>query len=463
MTPRYRELFEVNPTELNLPAVVAANQGVTYAQLFNAVRACADKLHAAGVKAKDRIATVEPNTIDHVVLLLALWSIKAVACPLSARLSPRAIESQLSRIQAKRVTSSKFVEQSSFSVSAPPIHGVSYEPSQAGTILFTSGTGAAPKAVLHTLGNHIASAHGANACVALGPGARWLLSLPLYHVGGLGILFRCFLARASVAIPQTNEMQAQSLAGDGITHMSLVATQLFRLLNATQDYRPLRKLKAILVGGGPIPRHLLDTAAAAGLPVYTTYGMTEMASQIATARYPLPATVLRKRKVKISPEGEILVKGETLCAGYVNGGEIKLPVDKDGWFATGDLGTLNRQKHLTVVGRKDNMFISGGENIQPEEIEGCLNNYGVIENCVVIPKQSEEFGFRPVAFIQGRTGGLPGRAGLDRYLLKHLPKFKIPDHYYVWPDSDGHSPLKTSRRDFAQRIQGGDATLQEIN
>jgi O-succinylbenzoic acid--CoA ligase len=464
MTPVLCTLIRVRSPATNDPAIVTPGQAITYTQLLSAVNTCAAKLQKRGVKAGDRIAIVEPNTPAHIIALLALWSLKAVACPVSTRLPKGTLHDQLHQIRARHMAPSRFIDRSVLFSRVLPTRDLNYTQNQPATILFTSGTSAYPKAVLHTIGNYIASAQGANECLPLGPGDRWLLSLPLYHVGGLGILFRCLLAKAAVAVAPANIPLIRSLTRAGITHLSLVPTQLFRLLNTYKGQRRLKglKLKAVLVGGGPIAQALLDRALAVGLPVYTTYGMTEMASQIATARYPAPVSVLRKRKVKISPQGEILVQGATLCSGYVHGDTIDLPVDKEGWFATGDLGTLDHRKHLTVTGRKDNMFISGGENIQPEEIERYLGHIDTIEDCMVVPRPCEEFGFRPVAFIKGGAGRRPQRAELDQYLLAHLPKFKIPERYYRWPDFSDHTKIKLNRHYLAEIIQAKKQILQEI-
>src|SRR5918997_356866 len=148
------------------------------------------------------------------------------------------------------------------------------------TIVFTSGSAGEAKAALHTFGNHYFSAVGSNANIALAPGDRWLHSLPIYHVGGLSILFRCLLAGAAIALPEPDAQLGRSISQRRASHVSLVSTQLSRLLG--DGDADLSGLEAVLMGGGPIPPSLVEEALSRGLPLHTSYGLTEMASQVTT-------------------------------------------------------------------------------------------------------------------------------------------------------------------------------------
>lgn len=331
-----------------------------------------------------------------------------------------------------------------------------YNLNQQATILFTSGTSAQPKAVVHSFGNHYYNALGSNEHIVLKDNDRWLLSLPLYHVSGLGILLRVLLAGATIVLASKKEALEESIQKYRVTHISLVPTQLFRLFQKKNLKLP--SLKSILLGGAPIPDNLLREAVKRKLPIYITYGLSEMASQVATSERiniqskNREAKILKYRKVKVS-SGEILVKGKTLFRGYVQGRKIYLPIDKNGWFRTGDLGVLKNKKYLKVTGRKDNMFISGGENIQPEEIERYLHRMKEIEQAVVVAMEDKEFGFRPVAFIKMRMSKKINAEKIKNYLRKFLPSFKIPDRFCPWPvrsdarisRSESRSPAPASR------------------
>ena len=250
------------------------------------------------------------------------------------------------------------------------------------TIVHTSGSSGVPKAVLHSCGNHYYNALGSNANLPLTAEDRWLLDLPLHHVAGLGIVFRCLLAGAAVVMPDRGESLDAALDRYGITHLSAVPTQLRRLLKRPGSGRRAA-LRYLLVGGCEVPRKLLARARARGLPVFTSYGCTEMASQVTTTGIDSTAAQrltsgrrLPYRRLRVDDEGEILLAAETLFMGYVERGEVTRPVDSGGWFATGDLGRVDEDGYLSVTGRRDNRFFCGGETIHPEEIERALVEHG---------------------------------------------------------------------------------------
>jgi len=405
-----------------------------------------------GLEPGSRVALHLPKDERYVALVLALIRAGHVACPVSDRLPPRGVARLLERAACSALISEdqELLRTAGAGLRRPAPEALLEEVSQdlsdrsesidipqerPTTIIFTSGSTGAPKAALHTFGNHYHSALGSNINIALRPGDRWLHSLPLHHVGGLSILFRCLLAKATVALPEPGDPLGKAIAGLGATHVSLVSTQLSRLL---RENAALGGLEAVLMGGGPVPPSLVDEALARGLPLHTSYGLTEMASQVTTTppgarpeQLRTAGRVLPKREVSISERGEILVRGETLFAGYVEGEELDRPLDPEGWFHTGDLGELDEYGYLRVGGRMDNLFISGGENIQPEEIEEALCRLEGVDEAVVVPVPDEEFGARPVAFVRMNDGD---PRDLARELEPVLPRYKIPISFHPWPE-----------------------------
>jgi O-succinylbenzoic acid--CoA ligase len=439
-------------------------RGVTsYEELDRLVSAAAFRL--GELELGSRVALHLQRDERYVALLLALIRAGHVACPLSDRIPPRGVKPLLGKAACSALISDdeELLRTAGANLLRPKPEDLLREGQQfaeptdiplgrPATIIFTSGSTGVPKAALHTFGNHYHSALGSNANIALRPGDRWLHSLPLYHVGGLSILFRCLLAGATVALPQQGTPPGEAIAGFGATHVSLVSTQLLRLLREDAE---LGGLEAVLMGGGPIPASLVDEAVARGLPVHTSYGLTEMASQVTTTppgarpdELRTAGRVLPHREVGISERGEILVRGKTLFAGYVESEKLDLPLDADGWFHTGDLGELYENDYLRVRGRMDNLFVSGGENVQPEEIEEALCRLEGIEEAVVVPMPDEEFGHRPVAFV--RTAGDAVRSeNLVRSLESLLPRFKIPIAFHGWPEESGE--MKVNRASFRER------------
>lgn len=340
------------------------------------------------------------------------------------------------------------------------------------TILFTSGTSARPKAVLHTYGNHYFSALGANEHLSISCEDRWLLNLPLHHVSGLGILFRMALAGAAVVMPGPKEPLSEAIERLGITRLSLVSTQLIQLLAEGFKSNGASQLRTVLAGGGPVPQALIDRALEAGIPIRMTYGLTEMASQVTAARGGEGAdragssgTRLAWRDLRVDADGEILVRGKTLFKGYVQPDQIHLPLifddlNSDGWFQTGDLGHIDNDGYLFILGRRDNMFVSGGENIHPEQIEEALCRLeDIVERAIVVPVPDEKFGYRPVAFLRCQPGAAvePGKLvwlgqHISRQLECELPKFMIPISFYPWPEEseDSERRIKPDRLGLAR-------------
>lgn len=465
--------------KFNDQAIIWGSRSISYQRLEGYISSATKLLKGRGIGAQDRLALIGPNSVEYVIVLLALWRMGVVACPLNPNLPPESIAQCLATINPKAIITSATPEVAQ--VNFPIIHFgdlISFDarqtndttyglgilgPSmdQISTIIWTSGSNSQPKAAVHTWGNHVYNAQGSQEVIPLKSGDRWILSLPLFHVSGISIVVRCILAGATIVIPSEEDL-AVTIQKVKVTHVSLVVTQLYRLLNNFVETQNFASLGAILLGGSTISSSLMEKALDLGLPIYISYGLTEMSSQVATGRVKTSSKpymhVLPHRQLKIDTDGQILVKGDTLFKGYLQYNKIFLPLDEDGWFKTGDLGKLDDNGCLSVSGRVDNMFICAGENIQPEEIEQVLLKMREIEQAVVVPREDKEYGYRPVAFIQmasrGRTcSARTGESGfiqteqIIHHCQKYLPKIKIPVTFYPWPD-DGNQGIKMNRQAF---------------
>jgi O-succinylbenzoic acid--CoA ligase len=478
MTPPEEYSISGASHALQDPAVISGGTTVTYARLIGAVEAAGERLQKLGVTAQARVAVVAANSVEYVIALLALWHIDAVACPLNTRLPGDALKDQLRQAGCSALLTSgkNLLDDSGIVIkkvnldevgrnyASGPKDGLRFSLGRHATVLFTSGGGAVPKAAAHTFGNHLYNARGANEHIPVKAGDRWLLSLPLYHVSGIGIIFRTILGGGTIVVPEDGESLSRAVSRYQITHLSLVSTQLVRLLRDVDSPAELSRLKAVLLGGGAVPASLVGQAVGRGWPVYTSYGLTETASQVATSGRLTEGGawsrghILKYVQVRVSDSGEILVRGRTLFQGYLNlttisGAAAGAAVDGDGWFPTGDLGRVNEDGTLTVLGRRDNMFISGGENIQPEEIESRLCRVEGVLQAVVVPVKSEEFGARPVAFVLMEEGKPFSRSEILSSLRGHLPSFKLPDRIYAWPDDTPARGIKPDRPYFVRLAQ----------
>ncbi len=430
------------------PALIAPERVVTYADLHWRVAATARRLAEYGLAPGERFAVYRLPDADALVAVLAALRVRAVVCPVSARLPVAAVPGLLDPLGISVIATASDGMGDEASVlrldtSADGSDGEGPAPwglTDPATLVFTSGSTGVPKAALHSVGSHVASARGSVAFLGLRPGDRWLLTLPLYHVGGLAVLFRCVLAGAAVVLPDEGVPIEQAVSEHGVTHTSLVATQLLRVLRGGRP-EALGRMQAVLLGGSAVPPGLVAEAHALGLPIHTSYGLTEMASTVAATppgasldALSTSGVVLPDRAVRLADDGEILVRGATLFEGYVEGETVALPTGAGGWFPTGDLGAwaeTDGGRMLRVVGRKDHLFISGGENVQPEEIEAALGRINGVRRSVVVPVGDDEFGQRPLAFVDAEEWT---PEAWREALSAVLPRFKIPDAFHPWPD-----------------------------
>lgn len=411
-----------NPKDL---ALISKKEKWSYLDCEKFIEGIVSSLKGYGVKALDPIAILPNKEFPTPLIFFALFRLGAIACPINTYHPLETLPQSLDELRAPFLLYPDGVKLPKIKQISLPfskifrkgkLSGQTFlEKKQNATYLFTSGSTAKPKIACHTLENHYYSALGSNAYLSIEKGDRYQLSLPLYHIAGIALIFRTFLAGGTVALGNDIE---------GTTHLSLVPTQLKRLL----DEEKISSYKHILIGGTHVPSSLYQKALSRGVNLHPTYGMTEMSSQIAThfgrtffsLGHPLPY-----RELKVGKDGEILVKGKVLFKGYLQGdGTFNLPLNPQGYFETHDLGTYCPKTGLQVWGRKDRLFISGGENIHPEEIEKLLENIEGMIRAEVLPVPDEEFGFRPTAYIESEKNYQEDE--LKEYLSTFLPKFKIP-------------------------------------
>jgi o-succinylbenzoate---CoA ligase len=262
----------------------------------------------------------------------------------------------------------------------------------------TSGTTGAPKGALLTAAALTASASATHDRLG-GPG-RWLLAVPPYHIAGLQVLVRSVLAGSvpveldvSAGFDVSELPSAVRRLGTGRRYTSLVAAQLAKALADPAAAAALAELDAVLLGGGPAPRPILDAAAAAGIAVVRTYGMSETAGGCVYDGVPLDGVLLR-----VLPDGRIAIGGATLATGYRN------PVDPDpfaepGWFRTDDLGAVDEAGVLTVLGRADDAISTGGLTVLPQRVEAALCTHPAVADCAVFGLADDRLGQRVVAAI----------------------------------------------------------------
>ncbi|PZU94939.1 MAG: o-succinylbenzoate--CoA ligase [Pseudanabaena sp.] len=466
----------------------------TFAQLEAEVNQWVDFLQNLGIKSGDRVGLLMANHPRYVMLVHALSRCKAIAVFLNTRLTAVEIKFQIQDSQAQylfhdhqhtaiakvldsivqTINSDSNFNGNVTSRSQDRFSGMDQnkqrnlepevvlqanrteqilaqdykcadlpiEENSIHGIFYTSGTTGKPKGVPLSYGNHWHNAIASNSRIGANLNDNWLLCLPLFHVGGMAIIWRSVISGMTLTLlPRFDEQQVlEAIAAEKVTLISLVPTMLSRLLEHSL-WRNLCNLRGILLGGANANSELTNRCLRLGLPIMPTYGMTETASQFATllpheaklkqgsSGRPLSGNQLRIIKgedhiqeVNVGEIGQVLVRGKSVMSGYLH---RQVNVDAQGWLHTGDLGYLDADGYLYVVSRRSDLIISGGENIYPAEIEAILVTHPAINDICVIGLADPEWGEQVVAIAV--TKSLVTLSELRSFCeQKSLARYKLP-------------------------------------
>lgn len=443
-------------------AVRFAGTDTDYRNLSARADDLARRLTGLEVGAGDRIAVQLANSVDHVALIHAIARLQAVLVALHPRLTPSETAWQVARSRPRVVVIDgpgiAAEEDAPRTMTLAELEAIPPQPVKLAdrvalaspqAIVFTSGTTGRPKGVVLTWGNQLAAASASALRIGALPDDRWLAPLPLCHVGGLAVVLRCALAGAAILLHDRFDAAAVDLALDdeGATVASLVPTMLARVIEARGERPAPAALRAVLLGGGPASPDLLRRARALGFPLAPTYGLTEAASQVATAfpgdfdderpaAPPLPLVDVRVvgddgRAVPVGAEGEVLVRGLSVMAGYWDEPEVTARALRGGWLHTGDVGSLDAAGRLSIAARRDDLIVTGGENVYPAEVERALEAHpDVLAACVVgIPDPT--WGQRVAAVVELRAGSTATAPELEAHVRRSLAGFKVPRRWQV--------------------------------
>ncbi|MEE4407428.1 MULTISPECIES: o-succinylbenzoate--CoA ligase [unclassified Serratia (in: enterobacteria)] len=434
-------------------AVIVGRQPVNWMELQRQVDELAADFQHQGVEPGSGVALYGKNSYPLLLAYLALLQCGARLLPLNPALPVSLLDRLLPDLDMAFVFSPDPLP--ALSTALIPLTPPSteprwlalpvWDPQQLATLTLTSGSSGMPKAAGHNGAGHLASAEGVLRLMDFQPQDRWLLSLPLFHVSGQGIVWRWLAAGASLVVRDMSSL-ADALAG--CTHASLVPTQLWRLLAQPLDDLTL---KEVLLGGAMIPVALTEQAEAAGIRCWCGYGLTELASTVCAKRAdarPGVGLPLVGREIRLVDE-EVWIRAQSLALGYWHRGALQPLADEQGWFHTRDRGVME-QGELRIIGRLDNLFFSGGEGVQPEDIERVLTEHPQITQAFVVPVEDAEFGQRPVAVIDSESPLV-----LDALLTwsrGKLANFQRPAALFALPDELKNGGIKMSRRLLQQWV-----------
>ncbi len=485
---------DATPEATALAAGADVEATASYAALDRRVETLAGRLSARGVGVGDRLAVCSGTRVEFVELVHAAQRLGATLVPLHARATSSELEARLDRVDPAAVVCEADTEPAAtaaadapvLAVDAPesgaePLSAVDPEPfdlpewaaDDALVVMFTSGTTGDPDAAVLTLANVLASATASAFRLGVTPTDCWHVTLPMAHMGGLAPVYRSVVYGTALSVQRSFEPAAtlEALRAADATCLSLVPTMLDRLLDAGV----LPELRFVLLGGAPCPPELLARARDRGVPVAPTYGMTEAASQIATARPDEAATTLgsvgnplmfaelavvdddgvRRRP---GESGELVVSGAMVSPGYLDDERTEAAFCNAG-LRTGDRGYRDEAGRVYVEGRIDDTIVTGGENVDPAEVAAALRSHPVVEDCAVVGLPDEEWGQRVAALVVragDASAGDASAAALRDHCRDRLADFKRP-RTVAFADAVPRTPSGTvDRAAVRRRLEAAD-------
>ncbi len=411
-------------------ALIAGETALNWSELADAVLRDAARLQAHGVATHGAWLSARPE-ITTVVRLLALFEMGRPVGLLDPRLGEEAA-AQVSRATPRfdRVDGVPFDGEHS----ATPLPAVP-DDERALAIVRSSGSSGSPRGIVLSRRAFVASARASATRLGWQTDDRWLVCLPLAHISGLSILTRCLMARRAIVLAPSADTDtiAEVITAQRVRLVSLVPAMLARLLDR-ESWKPPSWLRIVLLGGSGVSPSLLERARMRRVPVLVTYGMSETCSQVATqipgtppgpeqgAGPALPGVELHIR------DGVIAIRTPSIASGVLTaeGTLTALPqVDAEGWLQTKDLGRLDKNGRLHITGRADELLISGGEKIDPTQVEHFLDRLSGVRESLVFGVSDERWGQRVAALIVADKEG-SGLETLARALREGLPSAQRP-------------------------------------
>ncbi|MDE2974688.1 MAG: AMP-binding protein [Gemmatimonadota bacterium] len=430
----------------------------TYRDLDARATALANRLRALGAAPGEAATLCATPSAVAVAALFGVWRIGCVAAPLHERLTPPEVD------HARQIVMSRLhIDNSTLHMASGPGMRTAFEEVRTGIrgaparvngrsryagfpdvslLILTSGSSGAPRAIGFTQGTLAASASAVARRLRLTADDRWGLCLSPGHIGGLSLIVRAVMTGSSVRLWPSFDAGAvaRSMLAGRVSHLAVVPVMLRRMLDRLAGERAPPTLRCVLVGGAAASRPLLEKAWEAGLPVATTWGMTETASQVATAPPELarmhPETAgrpLRGVEVRRAPGGALCVRGPTLASLVVRGPGAPpepLPTDADGWFSTRDLGEVDAAGLVRIEGRADATIVSGGLNVSPAEVERVIEELPGVCEAVVFGMPDEDWGEAVAAVVEGGASAVTAE-DVDRHCRERLVRGRCPTRIAV--------------------------------
>jgi o-succinylbenzoate---CoA ligase len=467
MKYRLENLIDPRSHKPNSPAIIKKDLVYTYHELDN-LSSSFSRSDATVIRQNEYVGIYLDNSPAFIISVLALWKLGAVPVPINLLATNDELINLIniagiSAIITEELYSQRF--QTVIMLSNRKIKTIIYrtdhEKGEAGetrlqvkkqttkkeaVVIFTSGASGEPKGVVHTFNSLLSSIINGNEIFHHNIGDRWLGGLPFYHIGGFQIICRAIYYGAAIIIPQSLQTDhiSEAIKEYKPTHTSFVSTQLKRLLE--NNVKPNDELRCSLIGGGFIDKKLLLDAKVSGWHPVKVYGSSETASFICVLKEndvedngdstgkPIGNNRINivdenGEEFSIQTEGEIVIKSESLFKNYLNNKSETENKLKQASYFTGDLGYIDDFGFLFVTGRKNEMIVTGGKNVNPIEVESVILKYPGIVETAVFPIDDVEWGEIICAAIV--TSIKIDTRDLRTFLKKELSSYKVPKKIFV--------------------------------
>lgn len=454
-----KDFFYKYSDNINLTAIRTPSQSLTYKELFNSANELELKISWLNNFTSQYIPILSSNNVEFIELVLALWNLGFVPVPINIRWTEKEIESVIIRHNFNTIFLEEKFSQKIKNLNIKkiffnellslPSGKVKKKNNDEALVIFTSGSTGEPKGVVHTFSSLANSIINGSAILSQNESDKWLASLPFFHIGGFQIICRVLSNGCEVIIPKNSETESlkESIEQFNPTHISLVSTQLKRLIeNGT---RTNKSLKLTLIGGGFTDDELILEADEFGWKPVRVYGSSETASFISAA-YPeeirlKPNTVgkpIKNVQLKISDEGEILISTNSLFSKYLNNIDETNARLKNRFYHSGDLGRIE-DEYLFIESRKNDLIVTGGENVNPYEVEKALLEIDGVADACVFPIEDKQWGQIVAAAIV--FSKKLSEDEIKNELKKSLSAYKIPKKIFFVDELPKTSLGKTER------------------
>ena len=469
----------------NLPAVYSKNVSLNYQQLKEKVLETAEILRSSKIEENNKIALVGKNDLDYICIVLALWQLKAIPVLINPRLVGEEIDFQTDLTDCKFILMSKDIKHEDLESDSEKIFypfkskkvnklietDEEINPDNTAVIIFTSGTEGKSKGVELSFNSLFQSAKIGDQVIHHTKQDKWLASLPFNHVGGFSIITRSLLFGTSIILPDNLQTEALAKAIDKYkpTLCSFVPTQLKRLLES--EVQPNEELRNVLLGGGYVDKKLVMDGIHQDWKITKVYGSTETGSfvtaltedeclenptSVGKALSPNRIVILNENKFHAleGEVGEIAIYSPAVMKSYYNDEEKIEDYFEDEFYLTGDMGYLDTEGYLYLEARKKDMIISGGENVNPNEVEDRIMEHPDISDAAVFPLKDDEWGeIVAAAIVMNDSKTNISLDKIEEFLKNNLAGFKMPRKLFYEDELPKNELGKIARGKLSQKYE----------